>query len=181
MKYFKKISGERIYLSPVNLEDIEQYTQWINDPEISDRLGTSAAMYSLESERKILESMAKEGYNFAIILKDSDRLLGNCSLFDINNLRRTAVCGLFIGDKSERGKGYGSEALRLLLGYGFGTLNLNNVMLNVFEFNKNALACYEKVGFKKIGERRQAYFVHGCYYNDIYMDILAEDFYNADK
>lgn len=176
MKYFPKITGERIYLSPIDTDDAELYTKWINDPAVSDMLGVSNMVYTKKKEISTLEKMAEDGYNFAIIRKEDDALLGNCSLFDIHNTNRRAMCGLFIGEAENRGKGYGTEALKLLLDYGFNTLNLNNIALQVFAFNKNAIACYEKLGFKTIGARRQSYFYMGEYHDEIYMDYLAEDF-----
>lgn len=175
MKYYPKVVGERIYLSPINMEDIEQYTKWINDSGISDNLGNSSQLYTPEKEKEALEGMVKTGYNFAIIRFEDNQLLGNISFFDINQINRSAQCGLFIGEKENRNKGYGQEALKLLLSYGFDTLNLNNVMLKVFAFNKAAIACYKQVGFKIIGERRNAYFIGGEYHNEIFMDILTGD------
>lgn len=177
MKYFEKVPGERIYLSPVCMEDKELYTKWINDARVSDNLGASATLYGIEKETQFLEDMIKTGFGFAVILREDDRIIGNISLFDINHVHRNAQCGLVIGDEQDRGKGYGTEALRLLVKYGFETLNLNNIMLKVFEFNKIAIACYEKVGFKIVGSRRKAYFVRGDYHNEIFMDILPDDFY----
>jgi len=176
MKYFRKLSGKNLYLSPMNMEDMPQYTKWINDNSISDNLGNTWQLISVEKEKSILEGMAKEGYNFAIIRAEDDQLLGNISLFDINQIHRNAQCGLFIGEEENRGKGYGAQALSLLLEFGFDTLNLNNIMLKVFSFNEMAVSCYKKVGFKTVGERRNSYYLNGRYYNDIYMDILKEDF-----
>ena len=73
-------------------------------------------------------------------------------------------------------RGYGTEAVELLLGYGFNVLNLNNIMLTVFAFNKRALRCYEKAGFRVIGKRRKARFYAGRYHDEIFMDILAQEF-----
>ncbi|MCF7815351.1 MAG: GNAT family N-acetyltransferase, partial [Candidatus Cloacimonetes bacterium] len=84
--------------------------------------------------------------------------------------------GIFIGNKNYWGKGYGSEALSLLLDYGFNILNLNNIMLETFSFNERALKSYKKVGFKEIGRRRQAIIMGGKKYDEILLDILAEDF-----
>ena len=176
MKYFKKIIGERIYLSPVSAEDMEQYTTWINDSRVSDGLGNSSQVFSVEREKTVLEEMSNSGYNFAIVRAADDVLLGNASLFDINQMHRNAQCGLFIGEVENRNKGYGQEALKLLLNYGFNTLNLNNVMLKVFSFNEMAISCYKKVGFRMIGQRRNSFFLNGKYHNDVFMDILAEDF-----
>lgn len=176
MKYFKKIIGERLYLSPVNPEDAETYTKWVNDLSMSVNLGQAVNVYSLQREKSFLESMANEGHNYAIVLKNNDELIGNCSLFSINQIFRTAEIGLFIGEESKRNNGYGVEAMQLLLEYGFKILNLNNIMLRVFEFNKRAVKCYEKVGFNVFGTRTMSCCVDGVYYDEIYMEILAKDF-----
>lgn len=177
MKYFEKIPGDKVYLSPICKDDAEIYTKWVNDASMTDNLGFTWQQIGIEKEAEALESLA-EGYNFAIIRREGNKLIGNIGFNEINQIHRNAIFGLFIGDEEDRGKGYGSESIRLLLKFGFETLNLNNVMLRVFEFNKNAIACYEKIGFKKIGERRKAYFVRGKYHNEIYMDILADEFAN---
>lgn len=176
MKYFPKITGERIYLAPIDTDDAELYAKWINDPSVSDMLGVSAMVFSKKKELATVEKMADEGYAFSIVRKEDNVLLGNCSLFDIHNTNRRAMCGLFIGEEENRGKGYGTETLKLLLEYGFNTLNLNNITLIVFDFNKRAVTCYEKLGFKLIGTRRQSAFYNGEYHDEIYMDFLAEDF-----
>ena len=102
--------------------------------------------------------------------------MGNVSLFDINQIHRTALMGVFIGDEENRGKGMGKESIKLILEYGFKILNLNNVMLNVFSFNEKAIEAYKSVGFKEIGKRREAHFINGQYFDEIYMDILEKDF-----
>lgn len=176
MKYFEKIPGDKVYLSPINKDDAETYTKWLNNASVTDKLGFTWQQIGVEKETEVLESMIKEGHNFAIIRREGNELIGNTGFMEIDQIHRTAQIGIFIGEESDRGKGYGSEAMRLLLKFGFETLNLNNIMLRVFDFNKNAIACYEKLGFKKIGERRKAYFVRGKYHNAIYMDILADEF-----
>lgn len=178
MKYFKKIEGEKIYLSPINIDDIELYTKWLNNYKITNSIGMSSTLLGVEKEKNIIEDMIKSGYNFSIISKEKDKLLGNISLFDINQIHRNAMCGIFIGEEENHNKGYGKEALKLLLTYGFNTLNLNNVMLKVYAFNKRAIACYAKTGFKLIGIRRKVYFLNGEYHDELFMDILAEEFKN---
>ena len=176
MKYFKKLVGERIYLSPNSLEDVEQYTEWLNDFETSDYIGRSHLVMSKEAEKEYLESQKNEQGIFAIIDSSNDKLIGTVGLHKINNINRTATLGIFIGDKSYRGKGYGTEAIRLILDYGFNYLNLNNIMLKLMGFNERALACYKKCGFKEYGRRRKSKFINGKYYDEIEMDILAEEF-----
>lgn len=89
---------------------------------------------------------------------------------------RIGTIGVFIGEEDNRSKGYGAEALKLLLDYGFNYINLNNIMLTVKSFNERAIKCYEKVGFKEFGRRRESYFLNGKYYDDVHMDILASEF-----
>lgn len=174
MKYSKKLSGERVYLSPMHVDDAEAYARWLCDPAVTDGLGTTSKVMGAVGERKWIEEN-QSGYQLAIIRKEDDKLLGNCGINEYDPTRRTATVGLFIGDAENRGKGYGAEALRLLVKFCFDQLNVINVMLCVFDFNKQAIACYEKVGFKKIGERRKAFFVNGEYCNHVFMDILRDE------
>lgn len=176
MAYFKKIVGKRIFLSPVNPEDAETYAKWINDLEISIYLTSAAKIYSLQKERDILEHISKEGYCFAIIDSEKEKLIGNIGLEDVDLVDRKAVLGIFIGDKEYWNKGYGEEAIRLLLDFSFNLLNLNSIMLIVKGFNKRAIRCYEKCGFKLIGIRREATIIGPDKYDEYYMDILASEF-----
>ena len=176
MKYFKKIVGDRIYLSPRNSEDVEIFTEWLNDFETTDYIGKSGQLVSLESEREFLEEHCNEEASFVIVTLDGDKMIGTISLEKINHLHRRATLGVFIGDKEYRNNGYGSEAIRLILDYGFNYLNLNNIELNYLEFNERAKKCYEKIGFKGSGRRRKSEFVGGKFYDVVHMDILAEEF-----
>ena len=176
MKYFRKLVGEKCYLSPINPDDAETYTQWVNDLEVTAYMYLSHQVLSLSKEREIVEKMAKEGHVFAIVDKEKDQLIGNCGLDDISSIDRTAELGIFIGDKEYWNKGYGSEATTLLLDFGFSLLNLNNIMLRVFSFNQRGIQCYRKCGFKEIGRRRQARIIGRKQYDVLYMDILSEEF-----
>jgi len=174
MRYFKKLVGENIYLSPINLEDYEKYTEWINDLDISLKLGNAHQIYTLQKEQEILEDISEN--SFAIILKENDKLIGNCGLIDVEQVTRKAELGIFIGEKEYWNMGYGTEAITLLLDYGFNLLNLHNIMLEVFAFNKRAIECYKKIGFKEIGRRREAREIAGKKYDEVFMDILATEF-----
>ncbi len=177
--FYPKLMGKRVYLSPIcldNTELMETYTRWLNDAAVSDNLGISWLAYTPEKEKEALEEMTRNGYGFAIVCKNGEGLLGFADLHDLNLTSRNAQCGLFIGDAHNRSKGYGSESLALLLDFAFNTLNLNNVMLKLYAFNQDAYRCYEKLGFKEIGRRRQSYFIGGQYHDEIFMDILAHEF-----
>ena len=175
-KYFKKLVGERIYLSPRSTEDVEIFTEWLNDFETTDYTGRSFMLYTLEAEKKYLEENTDAEATFSIIDMKKDKMIGVVGIENINHIKRKGTLGVFIGDKAYRENGYGTEAIRLVLDFGFNYLNLNNIKLDVLEFNKRAIACYKKCGFKEYGRRRQSEFLNGKYYDTIEMDILAEEF-----
>jgi RimJ/RimL family protein N-acetyltransferase len=178
-KYFRKIVGEKCYLSPVNPEDFEEYTEWLNDPEIYENLQVQPSIISLYKEKDILEKMAKSNDTvFAIVDLKENKLIGNCGLHNVDSINQTAILGIFIGDKEYLSKGYGTEAIKLLLNYGFRFLNLQNIMLEVFSYNKRAIKSYKKAGFKEIGVRRKAKFFKNERFDILFMDILKEEFLN---
>lgn len=179
MPYFRKIVGERLYLSPMSAEEAEKYTRWMNDLDTTYNLTTAPKIISLAAEKEMLESLQREGYNFAIVQKENDELTGNCGLMNVDLVQRTAELGIFIGEKKHRGKGYGTEAARLLLDYAFNLLNLHSVYLRVRSFNKAGQQCYRKLGFNEIGRRRECVLLGGKYYDEIFMDILDREFEGA--
>lgn len=177
MKYFKKMVGEKVYLSPMNVEDVEIYTKWMNDRRITDNLGNSAFIFNISGEKEWLENHGKNGdANFAIIDIKSDELIGNCSLMGIDRIQGNATIGIYIGEEEYRSKGYGTDALNLLLDFAFNIQNLHNVDLHVFSFNERAIKCYKKVGFKEYGRRHNCYRLDGKYYDEVLMEILQEDY-----
>jgi RimJ/RimL family protein N-acetyltransferase len=176
MKYFKKLLGERVYLSPMNPEDAETYAKWLNDLSVTENLGMSGAAISVAGEQEWIRKNA-QGLQFAIVKSENDALIGTCGFNAVDQARQCAELGIFIGSEDDRGCGYGAEALSLLAGFGFDYLNLNNIMLKVFAFNTRAIRCYRKVGFREIGRRRQAYYLKGEYHDDVFMDLIRSEFY----
>ena len=176
MKYYKKLLGDRIYLSPRSTEDYEIFAEWLNDFQVADYIGRSGMLMSKEGEKEFLESNNNPEATFSIIDLEKDKMVGTVGLENINHLNRCATLGIFIGDKDFRDKGYGTEAIKLVLEYGFKYLNLKNINLDLMEFNERAYRCYEKCGFKEYGRRRKSVFVNGKYYDKISMDILDDEF-----
>ena len=178
MSYYRKLVGKKCYLSPCSLEDAEKWTTWNNDLEVTIPLGDEAyTPYGLAKVQDILSHVIQhQDHIFDILKLETDTLIGRCMLFDIDLVNRGAMMGIVIGEKACWGQGYGQETTRLLLDYGFHLLNLNNIMVGVFAYNRRAIHCYKKVGFQEIGRRRQARIVGGKKYDLILMDMLAEEF-----
>ena len=178
MPYFKKLVGEKCYLSPCSAEDATKWAEWDNDLAVTIPLGDEA--YTPESLVKEMDQLAEsnrhQAHVFSIVAHDGDTLIGRCMLFSVNHVDRTAMLGICIGEKGYWNKGFGEEAIRLLLDYGFNLLNLNSIMLGTFAFNERAIRCYKKVGFREMGRRRQARIIAGQAYDAVLMDILAAEF-----
>jgi RimJ/RimL family protein N-acetyltransferase len=175
------LKGEKVILAPIKREHIEKFLIWLNDPEITQYLMQFRPLTE-DMEEEWYESLKdrKDDIIFAILI-DKTKLIGNCSIMNINWIDRVGTCGIFIGDKEEQGKGYGTEAMELLLMYGFNTLNLNRLALEVNDFNSRAIKCYRKVGFVEEGRKREACFRNGEYHDQIMMSILRKEFKNMNK
>ncbi len=174
----KKLIGEKCYLSPTSLDHAKYWVEWMNDLEVTIPLGDEAyTIVTLENQKELISSMIKNGVHvFSICDKETDAVIGRSMFLAVDLVNRTARFGIAIGRKDFWDKGYGQEATILTLDYGFNLLNLNSIMLGTFSFNERAINCYEKVGFKIIGSRRQARILGNEKYDVIFMDILAEEF-----
>lgn len=176
MRYFKELAGSLCYLSPINPEDYEKYTEWLNDLEVAVNLTLATKVISLPGEKDTLAELAKKEHNFAIVDLKTDELLGNCGLTNLDLINGTAEFGIFIGNKNYWNRGYGTNATMLLLNYGFNLLNLHNIILCVYSYNKRAIQTYTKCGFRIIGCRRQAKTIGRKKYDIIYMDIISSEY-----
>lgn len=174
-RYFRKLVGPRLYLSPINVDDAERYCEWLNDLEVARTLTLARMNLSLGAECEALERLSR-GHNYAIVLNGDDELIGNCGLIDVNHLSRTCEIGLFIGNKTHWGKGYGPEAMQLLMQYAFSYLNMRSIMLRVYSYNERAIAAYRKIGFREIGRWRRAMPREGKEHDIIFMDVLDDEF-----
>ena len=114
--YIKKLIGKKCYLAPMRIEDAEKYAVWANDQEVSEHLNFASSIIGLEAERIIIDRISKE-HNYAIVDSETDELIGSMGLMSINHINRTAELGIFIGNKAYWSKGYGTEAMCLLINY----------------------------------------------------------------
>ena len=173
--YYKKLLGKKCYLSPMDVNDAEKYTEWLNDLEVTGNLDIYNSVINAETEREFLAKLSKE-HNYSIIENEKNELIGSCGFIGLDHLNQTAEAGIFIGNKNYWNKGYGTESFQLLLDYGFKALNLNNIMLRVYSFNERAIRIYEKIGFKIIGKRREALKRGDKTFDIIFMDIVRSEF-----
>ena len=176
--YFKKLIGRTCYLSPVSKDSTESWTRWDNDLEVGIPLGSEPyTPTTIETTQENIESIIKEKiHGFDILEMETDHLIGRCFLGSVDPVNRSARLGIVIGEKTHWDRGFGTEALQLLLDYAFSILNLNSVNLGTYSFTERAIACYTKVGFKVIGRRREARIIGDKKYDALMMDILASEY-----
>lgn len=176
-----KLVGKKVLLCPIEKKDLKLFQKWINDLEVTMFLTRAPFVFTFEDELEWFKDREKRknDLHLAIVDKKKGNAIGLTSLHNINNAYRTADFGIMIGDKRYWSKGYGTEATILMLDFAFNVLNVNNIMLGIYDFNKRAQRVYTKVGFKKIGERRKSKFFGGKYYDTLLMDILADEFKNS--
>lgn len=179
------LEGERINLGPIKREYIEHYLKWFNDPEIIQYLLMYLPMTRVMEEEwfENLKNQNNDIYFAILIPKDTDaeKHIGNCGIHKINWKNRVGSAGIVIGEKEYQGKGYGTEAMELLLKYGFNTLNLNRIELEVYDFNIRAIKSYKKLDFIEEGRKRQAVWINGRYHDEIIMAILKEEWKDRSK
>ncbi len=179
------ILGERVRLRAIERADLPAFVAWLNDPEVREFIMLYSPLSNEQEERWFKGVLEQPTYNqpLAIEVREGDgwKPVGNCA-FHVQDWRvRSAELGIFIGEKSCWGQGYGTEVMQLLLAYGFETLNLNRIYLRVYENNHRAIRAYEKAGFVHEGRMRQAEFRNGNYEDVLFMSVLSEEWLEKGK
>jgi [ribosomal protein S5]-alanine N-acetyltransferase len=173
---FPFLIGERVYLRPVEMEDVDRFVRWFNDPEVRTTISSTTPMSHLR-EREFVEKLYKDNRDvvLAVVAKERDVHIGVAGLHGIGMPNRSATFGIAIGEKTYWDKGYGTEATKLMLNYGFGTLALHRIMLLVYDFNPRGIHVYGKLGFKEEGRKRESVFRGGKFQDEILMGILESE------
>jgi [ribosomal protein S5]-alanine N-acetyltransferase len=165
--------ANRIYLRPVEREDASTILPWINDPEIRPFIRRYRPM-NLAAETEFIYRLNNDEATVVLViaLKDGDLPIGVTGLHGIEPRNRSAEFGITIGEKAYWSQGYGTEATQAIIDYGFGTLNLNRIVLHVYEYNQRGIKCYDKIGFRKEGILRQEHYHDGRFWDTLVMSML---------
>ncbi len=168
---------ERVGLGPMRRDLIPTYLRWINDIEVARFVGMVQPMTE-EQENRWFDALSRDetAVHFTIYDMAGPRPIGSVGLNGISRRDHKAELGVAIGESTLHGHGYGTEAVRLACDYGFNGLGLTNIMLRLIAFNERALRAYTRAGFTEFGRRRQCNFIGGQRFDEIYMDLLAEEF-----
>lgn len=172
-----RLTGERIILREYRKEDFPYMRKWVNDYEITQYLSNvfSYPHSEVDTEDFLKAMMEGKMKGFVIALKDTEEYIGQLDLIHIDWLSRIGTIGIVIGSKENLGKGYGTEAIKLLQDFVFKKLNLNKLELDVRAFNKRGIRSYEKSGFKIEGIIRENHYENGEYTDTVKMGILKRE------
>lgn len=165
------MSAEKVYLRPITPEDTDRIVTWRNQDFVRKNF-IYQKPFTREGHETWLKEQVEPGHvaQFIICVEDADsspgedrqagaegvcREIGSVYLRDIDREKGEAEYGVFIGEEKALGKGYGTQAAKLMLNYGFRTLGLKKIFLRLLEDNAKALRSYEKAGFQMIKNRRE--------------------------
>lgn len=178
------INGKKVLIRQLELGDEELFHKWRNSSIGNEYCGFNYG-FLISKEALRIELMKEIENNevfpdektFIICKKENGTPIGDISYRNWDKRNRSAEFGIEIGEISERGKGYGFDALYHFIDFLFRFLNLNRVELTTYSDNKNAQKLYEKLGFKEIGLIREQSFDSrtGQFIDVLYMDLLKRE------
>lgn len=163
------LTGNKVYLRALEPEDLEFVYAVENDEQIWEVSNTQTP-YSKFLIRQYLENAHQDIYEakqlrLAICTKDSNKAIGLIDLFDYDPANQRAGVGIIIKDEEARGKGYGKEALELLIGFSFSKLHLRQLFANIDVENNASVSLFTNFGFRLVGVKKE-WNKRGNFYKD---------------
>ncbi len=171
-----------IALSRLVPQDATWLETWLNDPVTTKWMATGRVPTSVEqAATQIMVWQEPKDWPFAVLInkrheqEDQFQAIGTVGLYDADPITRKAEFRILIGHPFT-GKGYGTEATKLMLQFGFARLGLQRIWLGVTDANIPAVKCYERCGFIREGVLRRDLFRDGHFYNSIRMSVLDDEY-----
>ena len=173
------LEGETTRLRAVDPSDAGRAYRWVNDREVTEHVSLIYPM-SMAAERDWAERASRRNtysdVTFAIEIAATGEHIGVCELRDGHPVDRHSELGVMIGAKAHWGKGYGFDALRTLITFGFRDMNLRRIMLRVLEDHNRAIALYGRLGFQPEGRQRVEHWSRGRPLDFVVMGMLRDEF-----
>ena len=172
------LQGQQIYLRALEPEDLEFLYQVENDETIWEVSNTQTP-YSKFLIRQYLENAQQDIYEakqlrLAICKKDTDEAVGLIDLFDFDPKNRRAGVGILIQNETDRNKGFGSEALGLVIDYAFQQLQLHQLFANIGTDNQPSLTLFTTFGFEKVGVKKDWNFTHNSFTDEALFQLIKK-------
>lgn len=171
------LKGKNIYLRALEPEDLE-FVHAIENDESVWEISNTQTPYSKFLIKQYLEHAQKDIFEvkqLRLVISSYDNApMGLIDLFDFDFKNSRAGVGILIKDETDRKKGYGSEALQLLINYSFAHLGLHQLYCNISEENKTSIKLFENQGFKEVGLKRDWNHVNGSYKNEYLFQLIKK-------
>lgn len=165
--------GTRVTLRPLTVDDIDLYFEYLQDPEGLRLTGTHRTFTRSDAlEWLVRLPTLEDRVDLAIVPHDVGHFVGEVVINSIDMPNHCASLRVGLGPDAHRGKGYGTEALHLLIAWAFEQLALNRIELEVYAFNARAIHVYEGLGFQHEGVRRQSLYQDGRFVDTHMMGLL---------
>lgn len=169
------LKGENVYLRALEPEDLE-FIHTIENDETIWEISNTQTPYSKFLIKQYLEHAHKDIFEVKqlrlVISSYSDEALGMIDVFDFDFKNGRAGVGILVKEPNDREKGYGSEALKLLIDYSFTHLGLHQLYCNISEGNEASVKLFSKQGFKKIGLKKDWNYINNAYKNEYLFQLI---------
>ncbi len=172
------VKGNNIFLRRIQLSDItSKYQDWLNDPDVNQFLETRFVVQTIESLEEYYNHVKNDKNTdfFAIIFKETQEHIGNIKLGPVNQIHKYAEISLFIGEKAYWNKGYATEAIKILAGYAFDTLNLNKLTAGAYANNIGSIKAFKKASFKEEALLKRQYKFKEQYIDRVCLCLFSND------
>lgn len=171
----KTLKGQNIYLRALEPEDLEFIHTIENDESIWE-ISNTQTPYSKFLIKQYLDHAHKDIFEVKqlrlVISSFNDEALGMIDLFDFDFKNRRAGVGILVKEPEDRLKGYGKEALKLLIDYSFKHLDLHQLYCNISEGNDASIKLFSNQGFKNIGLKKEWNYVNGSFKNEYLFQLI---------
>ncbi|HAT4122602.1 GNAT family N-acetyltransferase [Clostridium perfringens] len=166
------LKSENLMLRPIEIKDLKVLNKWKNDYEIFKYLGGGFQPQSINEQEKYISNLINNSGDSKRFIIDNGNAIGMVGLYSINFINRNCDLGIYIGEKSQQGKGYAKEAMNLILDFAFNNLNLKKIKLNVVDGNSKALNLYKSIGFIEVGVLKEERFINGKFEDVKIMELI---------
>ncbi|CEA08291.1 Putative ribosomal N-acetyltransferase YdaF [Arthrobacter saudimassiliensis] len=172
------LAGARVRLRALADTDLPALAAWWADPAASALQTATVRPRPEGSFEQMFRQWSGNGdpgsVGFSIEARDTGQLIGHVTLYGAALPERAATLAIILGTEHS-GQGYGPDAVRTAVGYGFRQMGLNRIELRTWAFNTRARRAYESAGFKEEGRRRQAAFFDGRFHDEVIMAVLRDE------
>ncbi|MBI3749838.1 MAG: GNAT family N-acetyltransferase [Chloroflexi bacterium] len=171
------LTGDLVVLRRHVPENVAAFRRWYADPEIARLARYQPSPMRPEEIDRFFEArvVGRDALAMDIHEQTTDRLIGTCEFSQLDGENGSALYHITIGEADAWGRGYGTEATRLMLDHAFGTLSLHRIGLFVFEFNERAVRAYRRCGFVIEGRSRESIWRDGRWWDELAMSVLESD------